>query len=198
MPEAPVALRDYYARWLRCFVSDILHQGKLQVIGAVLSVAILVLQIQFGIIPHSLTVRAWESVLWPYGLLIAALFAYSALRAPLLVEGNLRTDLESELRKPKRAPADEFNYKAAREALKSLPTEAVPALRHLYKHERLTFGTFNPILPPGISGRELHELYSKCQSAGLLSVDQSRSGELTYSIAPGMKKVLGEILFENA
>ena len=55
---------------------------------------------------------------------------------------------------------------------------------------------YAPLLPAGMNAQQAHEVYNECYRAGLLSVKSpGASGEMTFSIAPGMKSALESILF---
>jgi hypothetical protein len=64
---------------------------------------------------------------------------------------------------------------------------------------RVTFGTYNPFLPSGISSAsQLVDIYLACLREGLVTVsDDSQKGERTFEIAPTMSNVLDELLYEE-
>jgi hypothetical protein len=66
----PAKFLSYYRRLLRLFLHDIFRLGAAQAIGAVLAVAILVLQIYFGLIQPYVT---------PFGLMVTAQFPRAAV-----------------------------------------------------------------------------------------------------------------------
>jgi hypothetical protein len=107
--------------------------------------------------------------------------------------------IEVLLQEPRRSPEDEYKYRKAQEGLSRLPLDAVPALRHLCIHQSLKFGSYRPPPPEGMTLERAGQIYAQCVQMGLASEDRTTSsigiGEVTYTIAPGMKNVLSELLF---
>jgi hypothetical protein len=66
----PANFLSYYRRLFRQFLHDLFRPGELQAIGAGLGVAILVLQIYFGLIQPYVT---------PFGLMVTAQFTRAAI-----------------------------------------------------------------------------------------------------------------------
>jgi hypothetical protein len=100
--------------------------------------------------------------------------------------------------KPRRTAAEQHHYDIAKKALQKLSPDTVSALRHLKTQGKLTFGTFPPSLPSGISVSRLVDIYLECSREGLVAThDDSQKGERTFTIAPTMNSVLDELLYEE-
>jgi hypothetical protein len=100
--------------------------------------------------------------------------------------------------KPKRTVAEQHHYDIAKKALQKLNPDTIVALRHLKTQGKITFGTYPPFLPPGISVNRLVDIYLECSREGLVArQDDSQKGERTFEIAPTMNVVLDELLYED-
>jgi len=75
---------------------------------------------------------------------------------------------------------------------------AIIALRHLRTHGTLTFGTFAPTLPPGLSLDRTSWAYNAGLEEGLVTRQDNypKQGDLTYRIAPTMGPILAELLYQ--
>lgn len=83
--EFRIACR-YYRRFFPALGRDLPGLGKGQMIGAILAMAILLLQIHYGVIPHALTRQAILSFAWPYLVLLVLLALISAVKTPLTLD----------------------------------------------------------------------------------------------------------------
>jgi len=123
-------------------------------------------------------------------------------------ESQVLVDFEARLRrgefqgvvnsadKPKRTKAEQYHYENAVKALHELGSGAAVALRHLKTHGTLTFGTYYPLLPSGMSGDQAFGIYNTCVARGLVTqLEKPGSGERTFAIAPTMNDVLDELLY---
>jgi len=73
---------EYYKRFFTAFCKDFAKSAREQLIGALLVVAILVLQIHYGVINHAeIQGNAW-AIAWPYVALILILFLFHLVRVP--------------------------------------------------------------------------------------------------------------------
>jgi hypothetical protein len=150
LPNETVSFKDYYRRFIKQFTKDLLRLGREQVIGALLAVAIFVLQFYFGLIPASQTRQAWESILWPYALLIVALCFLSAIRAPVEVDRDRHKEIENqaeeigklnkeksqlgELIHPKVSPEEERRRKLVAIKIMRLDQNSKRVLRYIMDH----------------------------------------------------------------
>jgi hypothetical protein len=100
--------------------------------------------------------------------------------------------------KPSRTPAEQHDYDVAVRALKEFGEPAIIALRHLRTHGTLTFGTFAPTLPLGLSLDRTLWAYNACRGDGLVTCQDNypRQGDRTYHIAPTMGPILAELLYQ--
>lgn len=72
----------FYKRIFAVLWTDFSKSTREQVVGALLVVAILILQIHYGVItPAEVRSSAW-AIAWPYVALVVGLFLYHAVRAP--------------------------------------------------------------------------------------------------------------------
>jgi len=63
-------------------------------IGAILTLAILILQIYYGVIPTTLSWQALKSFAWPYILLILVLTLISAAKAPVVLDKSRKQEID--------------------------------------------------------------------------------------------------------
>ena len=111
-------------------------------------------------------------------------------------EHAVRLKAEARTEKPKRTSAEQHHYAVAQKALQKLGPDTALALRHLKTHGKITFGTYSPVLPVGISVDRLVNIYIECLRDGLVTkYDDSQKGERTFEIAPTMNSVLDELLY---
>jgi len=76
---------DFYLRVLQELWRNFASSTAEQVLGALLTIAIIVTQIKLGIIRPGQIRDNFLSIAWPYGLLIVGLLFWNAIRAPVLV-----------------------------------------------------------------------------------------------------------------
>jgi len=101
--------------------------------------------------------------------------------------------------RPKRTAAVQHDYDTAKKALQLVGEKGRVAMRHIRSHGSLTFGTYSPVLPPGLNLNDTLWVYRHCASEGLLTCKSNLgNSEQTFAVAPKMEKVLDELLFENA
>jgi hypothetical protein len=84
----PRNFSSYYRRFLRQVRTDLFQWGRGQVIGAVVTLAILLLELYFGVVPKSMTVAALESFGWPYLAVIAVFLMGTLLKAPVELDNQ--------------------------------------------------------------------------------------------------------------
>ena len=100
--------------------------------------------------------------------------------------------------KPKRTPAEQHDYDTVKKALQLLGKRGLIAMRHIRNHGSLTFGTYSPVLPPGLNLDDTLRVYAHCASEGLVTQnDNHRNNERTYAVSPKLEKVLDELLYED-
>jgi hypothetical protein len=100
--------------------------------------------------------------------------------------------------KPPRSAAEQHDYDAAKKALQPLKEKGVIAVRHIRSHGSLTFGIYNPVLPPGLNLDDTLWVYRHCASEGVLTCKSNTlNTEQTFAVVPKMEKVLDELLFEE-
>jgi hypothetical protein len=76
------ALFDYYKRFFRAFWTDFAKSTKEQLLSAVLALAILILQVRYGVSkPTEIKGNEW-AIGWPYIVLVSVLFVFHLVRAP--------------------------------------------------------------------------------------------------------------------
>jgi hypothetical protein len=81
--------------------------------------------------------------------------------------------------------------------IRTLPT-GLTALRHLKYHEKLTFGPYNPELPPGLTRDQTLWVYNHCLSVGVVNGSANLGySEFIYSLSPdpAIGKAMDELLF---
>lgn len=76
------AMLNYYKRFVLAFWKDFAKSTKEQLIGALLAVAILALQIHYGVIKDAEIKGNEWAIGWPYITLVAVLFMVHLVRAP--------------------------------------------------------------------------------------------------------------------
>lgn len=100
--------------------------------------------------------------------------------------------------RPKRSPAEQNDYDTAKKALRLLKEKGVIAMRHIRKYGSLTFGTYSPVLPPGLNLNDTLWVYNHCASEGILTQkDNLGNSERTFAVSPKMEKILDELLYED-
>lgn len=134
-------------------------------IGALLAIGIFILQVHFGLIPASQTHRAWETILWPYVLLVIVLCLISSIRAPVAIDRERIASANSmvveisdlqgvivkekehvrslinevdDLKKPKRTPFQEQEYQIIKGVVDGYDENHRAVLRHLLRHGKMT------------------------------------------------------------
>jgi hypothetical protein len=106
-------------------------------------------------------------------------------------------DLRALKENPLRSAAEQHEYDTVKGVLKVTGDKGIKALRHIRKHGSLTFGTFSPVLAPGLNAQEMQWVYNHAASEGVLTVGGKQElGERIYSISPKMEKALDEALYE--
>jgi signal transduction histidine kinase len=214
---------SYYKRVSVQALKDFVRWGRQQVIGALLAFAILILQIYFHLIPSQLTVAGFESLAWPYLLLVCVLVVLAFVNAPVKLDSvrasdvvgrdltirNLEKEIGTLSSKAQRSPSEQHYYEQAKAALEDLDTTAGIVLRHLKKHGQLIFRQYGPFppLPAGMNAEETRSWLDRCVARDLATRNHDRKEtggirhsveEITYQIAPGMKAALDELLYPEA
>jgi hypothetical protein len=209
--------QKYYPTLLRRVGAEFLQFGIAQVIIIVVAIVTLALQIKYGVLGPG---DFWPSVaatILPYFGLIFLFILYQLLRVPRLLheeqsisfatkEAELCSAIEQRdqtilgLQPPKRTPAEQHAYDTLRSALDTTKNDGLTALRHLKNHGTLTFGTYDPQLPIGMTRDRALWVYNHCLSLGIVT-RQANLGhsEFVYSISPNltMAKALDEMLYED-
>jgi hypothetical protein len=169
MPETPLPVdySNYYRRLFRQFLQDLFKLGSGQVIGVLLSIAILALQIYYGLIPRTLTPQSVASVGWPYLVLIGGLCLLSAFRAPAQIDAEsqrLIKTLSEQLELPNKALADHL-----RGLLAQVSENAKTVLRFVLLHEEID----TPHLKiEGLSFTDTQKAQYECVTVGLIRINQ--------------------------
>lgn len=155
-----------------------------------LMIALLQLLLQFH-----LHVRGWDdtgkialSFVMVAGAVLVGSFAWNLVKVPAAMHTEPK----------KRTAKEEQHFREAKASLEKVGHDAETLLRHLEKHGSLTFGQANPPLPTGMSDRDTRAFLHLCVNEGLVTVVQimrTTGLEQTYSIAPGMKSALDELLY---
>jgi len=153
-----------------------------------------------------------KATLWLYGFALGIYALVHVCRVPKKLDDDratrehelltnvaeLKRTIQKETEKAKRTPAEQHDYDTAKKALLLLKEKGLIALRHIRKHGSLTFGTYNPVLPPGLNANDTLWVYNHCASEGLLTCNEKLgSGEKTFAVSPRMTKILDEVLYEN-
>ncbi len=183
----------------------------------VVAIVTLALQIKYGVLRPG---DFWPSVaatILPYVALIFLFILYQLLRVPRLLHeeqgasfATKETELHSvikqrdqtilDLQPPKRTPAEQHAYDTLKSALDTTKRDGLTALRHLKNHGTLTFGTYDPQLPVGMTRDQIFWVYNHCLSLGIVTRTANLGhSEFTYSISPNpaMVKALDEALYEG-
>jgi hypothetical protein len=198
-------------------LKDIRHWGKVQVIVVLLAVATLALQIREGLVRSGDWKPSIIAIIGPYVAYAILFLLYQFVRSQRLLYVELQTtsrDTEKSLlaiiaerdaalraltEQRKRTAAEQHDYATAKEALQLVGTKGLTAMRHIRRHGSLTFGTFPPVLPPGLNINDTLWAYNHCASEGLLTCNMNLAKqERTFSVAPKMEKILDELLYEDA
>jgi hypothetical protein len=154
-----------------------------------------------------------ESAIWFYAVTFTLYVLVHVCRIPKKLDDDREADAQvlSEsigkreeiigkiTSKPPRTPAEQHDFDTASRALERFGQKAKIALRHLRRHESLTFGVYDPILPSGLNRDDTVWAYNACAGEGLVTRrdNDPRYGEATFAIAPKMAKALDELLYEN-
>lgn len=83
----------YYRRWISWFIKDVTRLGMSQMVGLLIAVAILFLQIHWGVISPNLSGHALESVLLPYIVVLGVFLFWASLRAPVALDRERAMDI---------------------------------------------------------------------------------------------------------
>jgi hypothetical protein len=122
-----------------------------------------------------------------------------------MIESDLKKQIE-QLTPPKRRPSEERKNAEAKTAVERLYPDAIRALRHLEKHGTLVLlgGSTMVPAPEGMNIPMLRGCLNACVAKDLVTLKQAQqfgSGttfpmyEEIYTIAPGMKDALLEVLY---
>jgi hypothetical protein len=180
------------------------------VIGLLLAVAILLLQIHWGLISPNLSGHALESVLLPYLLVLAALLLLSALRAPVALDRQRATELEAKERAvadisrensglrsavqeattPKLMPYEEAQIGLTKSKLEGATPGEVGALKFLLQHG----GAEDRIVRE--RGDDYFKGVARLMKLGLLN-DERRNGVRYWFVNQEFVSALKHILFEG-
>ncbi len=133
-------------------------------IGALLAILIMGFQWYYGLIPNNHGWQAMKSVGGPYLLLLIALIILSAIRAPVALDRQRRTNAINlaaendylqgtisegrekakrlnveieDLKKPKRTPLQEKEYQRIKGLMGDYDQDCIAVLRHLMRHGKM-------------------------------------------------------------
>ena len=165
MPELPLPVdyKVYYRRLFHKFRKDLFKLGSGQVIGALLTIAILALQLYYGVIPRTLTLQAIASVGWPYLVIVIGLCLLSALRAPAQIDADCQREvklLSAELELPDK---DQAEY--LRGLVSKLSNNGKAILRFSLLHDEVSKNQLKTVLD---SWEDVQKGYIECLDLGLL------------------------------
>jgi hypothetical protein len=166
-PLLHVNYKEYYGRFFRQFLRDLFKLESGQVIGALSTIAILIFQLHYGLIPRTLTVQAFASIGWPYGTVVVILCLLSAGRAPAVLDAECQKEigrLNAKLDLPDKAKADHVRY------LLALVSEDAKNILRLAMHYDF-IETQQIFKNQGLSWDALQKVLQECKSADLLRVD---------------------------
>jgi hypothetical protein len=160
-----------------------------------------------------------KTTLWLYGLALGTYALVHLCRVPKKLDDE-RAKRETELstdsaalketiqrrddtiraitQKPKRTAAEQHAFDTVKEALRVTKEDGLAALRHLKYQGKLTFGTYAPQLPLGLTLDRTLWVYNQCQSVGVVNRTSNLGySEYTYSLSsdPAMTKALDDLLF---
>lgn len=117
------------------------------------------------------------------------------LRKELLAKDETIRQQKAALEKPKLTAAEQHDYETAKRVLKTLGETGLIGLRHIRRHGKLTFGTFPPVMPPGLTLDKTLWVFNHCASEGVLTCQGTH--ERTFAVAPKMEKILDELLYSE-
>jgi hypothetical protein len=214
-------LQSYYLRFWKRFRDDATPWARDNIIWGVV---VLVVPPLAAYVRNPRTAIDWELIrttFWLYALTFTAYvlvhlvrvpkkldreraFREEAFRHAIAAKDRIISDRDETIRtlreKPKRTSAEQHDYDRAKAALQRFGKKAVIALRHLRTHGALIFGSFNPILPAGLTRDETVWAYNACAGEGLVTrADNTpKYGEATFAISPRMGNVLEELLYDDS
>jgi hypothetical protein len=129
-------------------------------------------------------------------------FIFASRRAWMrehLAKLNAENKVTELTRKSKRSAAEQADYDTVKNALLLLKETGMTALRHIRRHGSLTFGSYNPTLPPGLDANKTLWVFQHCASEGILRCDSNLGNtERTYSVTPTMTRALDEALYDES
>lgn len=212
-------LRFIRSRFIPKFWDGIRSRVWATVTALVTAVLILIAQFHYGVITSAIRPRVL-SLLWPYGLLLLAYVLFHLARAPWLISNDHLVELvryaetinelklaarrkDHEIRalaQPRRTAAEQHAYEVVKAVLEMTKETGLIALRHLRYQGKLTFGTYDPQLPPGLNRDRTLWVYNHCVSVGVVNrTNNLGNSEATYSVSqnPDIAKALDELLFPD-
>jgi hypothetical protein len=115
---------------------------------------------------------------------------------------KLSAEIEVLKAKPKWTTAEQHHLDAARRSLARLGPQARDVLLYLHNHQALTFGSYNPMMPPpqGMRWGDVRQVLNLLAGEDLVTVSHKRlpgDVEYTYMIAPAKIAALQELLYES-
>lgn len=114
-------MREYYKRMFAAFWKDFAKSTAEQVVGALLAVAILVLQIHYEVTKEAEIKGSEWAIAWPYIMLVAAFFLIHLLRVPWKLDQKLQEQIGT-LTEFKRSVEDSvIHLSLARDEVKMVP-----------------------------------------------------------------------------
>lgn len=182
-------VRPYWKLALRQILPATISHWQAKALAS-LMISLLQLFIQFR-----LHIRTWSDtgkMALSFGVSAAAVLVVSFVWNVIKVPAAMYVEPK------KRTAKEEQHFREAKAALEKVGPDAETLLRHLEKHGSLTFGQANPPLPTGMNYRDTRAFLHLCVDEGLATVVQTMQPgglEPTYSIAPGMKSALDELLY---
>jgi hypothetical protein len=155
--------RNYYRQLARQASKDLFRLGASQMIGAVIAIAIFAFQYFYGMIPEDHTLLAFESLAWPYLILIITLFLFSAIRAPALLDAEAQNkirDLAESLASPDKQLEDHL-----RECLSRIGDGAKKVIQFILWHGETSVWR---IKITGMTEDDIRESVQQCLTENLL------------------------------
>lgn len=167
-------------------------------IGALVTIAILALQLYLGVIPRTFTLQAVESVGWPYFLVVISLSFLSAGRVPAQLDAESQS-IVKELTEQLELP-DKDRTTHIQTLLKEVGDIEIAAIRFVLMHEEIGR---QYIKLPDISWNDTGDALYKCVSIGLLRVRTEEYASMGgifgsqhyYYVPEEFRKILTRLLY---
>ena len=83
----------YWKRYFKVFWAGLMKSTGEQVIGALITLAIVIYQIHYGIITDAQTKGAYWSIAWPYLIMVGGLLLWHLVKTPVEIDSSLNAKL---------------------------------------------------------------------------------------------------------